>query len=91
MLSWDREEILAHLLKSEPDKLIPMIAFDLRSKVASIMGSAKLLREESSDLKDKDREYIFGLIESHSQDIMNLLLAMSDYDRVRRDAADSTK
>ena len=78
--SWNQEEYLERLSKSDPDKLISMIAIDLRRYVVSMMAAATLLRQENPVLDDKDRNVMFNMIENQGQTAVNILQAMLTYD-----------
>jgi hypothetical protein len=80
IVSWSQEEYLERLLKCDPNKLVSMIALDLRHHVVSMMAAATLLRQESTDLDDKDRIAFLNMIENQGQAAINILSAMLSYD-----------
>jgi len=75
---------LAELLATK-DKFFSIIAHDLRSPFNGIIGFSNILKEEARDLDVSTIEQYAGLINSASQQILNLLENLLEWARMQQD------
>ena len=88
---WSQTEYLATLLRNPPDALIPIFVHDLRNRTTGIVASAQILTDETiTDLTSENKIRMLQDIERSVTDILNILAAISEYDRIQRETSDSS-